>query len=87
MIEQTKHEVLELITVEPRDGYHLYVEFNNGEQGIVNVSSLLYGPQFEPLREEALFNQAFLDTEAGTVAWPNNADIAPVALRDLLSQQ
>jgi len=39
----------------------------------------LWGPVFEPLRDPAIFAQAFVD-DFGAVAWPNGADLAPDAL-------
>lgn len=35
-----------------------------------------YGGVFEPLRDPAFFRQLRADAEAGTIVWPNEADIA-----------
>lgn len=64
---------------------HLDVSFNDGSSGRVDVSPLLEGPVFEPLKNEGFFAQAILDPVCGTVIWPNNADFAPEALRELLN--
>jgi len=32
---------------------------------------------FEPLRDPELFSRAVIDTELGTVVWPNGADLSP----------
>jgi hypothetical protein len=42
--------------------------------------SLTVGPVFEPLREVAFFALATVDSETGTVVWPNGADLAPDVL-------
>ncbi|MFN0106028.1 MAG: DUF2442 domain-containing protein [Bryobacteraceae bacterium] len=52
-----------------------WVTFANGASGNVDLSSRLFGPVFEPLRDPALFSQARVD-EYGAVCWPNGADLA-----------
>jgi len=37
----------------------------------------LWGELFEPLKDPAYFERARFDPEIGTVAWANEADIAP----------
>jgi hypothetical protein len=49
----------------------------------IRVSPLLCGPVFEPLRTAEYFAKGNLDTECGTVVWPNGADLAPEALFEL----
>ncbi len=68
-----------LIRIEPRPGYRLFVEFSDGVGGEVDLSSRLFGPVFEPLRDPAFFSQVSLD-EFGAPCWPNGADLAPDAL-------
>lgn len=61
----------------------LRLAFNDGVQKTVNVSGLLGGPVFEPLRNPEYFARAELDPVCGTVVWPNGADFAPEALYEL----
>ena len=61
-------------------GYKLWVLFADGLNGTVDLSERLEGPTFGPLRDEALFSQAYI--EHGTVVWPNGADLAPDAMYD-----
>lgn len=35
---------------------------------------------FEPLRDPAFFAQVRVDPEAGTLVWPNGADLDPLVL-------
>ena len=61
----------------------LRLSFSDGTTKQVDVSSLLDGPIFEPLRDPAYFAHATLDSTCGTVIWPNGADFAPEALHEL----
>jgi hypothetical protein len=59
------------------------LSFADGVEGEVDLSRYLgYGPVFKPLADEEFFRQ--LRVEAGTIAWPNGADIAPERLYELL---
>jgi len=57
--------------------YVLRVKFADGAVRTVDVEPLLHGPMFEPLRDPALFAEAQIDHELGTVVWANGADLAP----------
>ena len=61
----------------------LRLVFNDGTRKTVDLLPLLRGPVFEPLRDPESFRQVILDPVAGTVAWPNGADLAPEALYEL----
>lgn len=61
----------------------LQLTFNDGTRKTVDVSPLLNGPVFEPLRDPHYFARVQLDRVCGTVVWPNGADFAPEALYEL----
>ncbi len=63
--------------------YELALTFSDGTRKRVNVAPLLRGPVFEPLKDPGFFEQVQVDPVIGTVAWPNETDLAPEALRDL----
>ena len=64
--------------------YTLEVTFADGVSGKVDLSTRLFGPMFEPLRNADLFAQVHVD-EYGAVCWPNGADLAPDALYKTIS--
>ena len=66
--------------------YRLNVEFEDGVIGTVDLEHDLFGPVFEPLRDESLFSQVRLD-EFGVPCWPNGADLAPDAIYAELTGQ
>ena len=70
-----------LTEARPLDGYAVHVRFQDGTTADVDLSYLLdYGGVFEPLRNPAYFARLRADAEAGTIVWPNDADIAPETL-------
>ena len=73
--------------IEPKSGFRLFVRFNNGVSGEINLENEHWGEVFEPLRDEALFLTARQDPLMGTVVWGNGADFAPEFLFDLLVAQ
>jgi hypothetical protein len=61
--------------------YVLEVTFADGAVRIIDLEPLLTGPMFEPLAHDYdLFCQLQVDSQAGTVVWPNGADISPRTL-------
>ena len=64
-------------------GYRLAVTFTDGSEREVDLRDELQGEVFEPLRDEAVFAEAFVDPESRTVAWPNGADLAPEYLYEV----
>ena len=72
-------EVLPVVVhAQYRGGFQIRLTFNDGTEGTVNFEDWLDGPVFEPLRNEDFFRRFFID--AGTISWPNGADIAPETL-------
>jgi hypothetical protein len=70
-----------LVDARASEGYLVNVRFDDGIAAEVDLSYLLdYGGVFEPLRDLDFFRRLRADTEAGTIVWPNEADIAPETL-------
>jgi Protein of unknown function (DUF2442) len=70
-----------LVEATPSEDYSVHVHFEDGLIADVDLSYLLgYGGVFEPLRDLEYFRQLRADGEAGTIVWPNAADIAPETL-------
>lgn len=63
--------------------YVVELAFETGEVRCVDLEPFLDGPVFAPLEQDyALFRQVAADPEAGTIVWPNGADISPRTLYD-----
>jgi hypothetical protein len=71
--------LLRIRQVKALEGFALELQLTDGSVIERDVADLLMGPIFEPLRvDRALFQAA--RAEAGTVVWPNGADLCPDVL-------
>ena len=60
--------------------YIVWLRFQDGTSGEVDIQPSFKGPVFEPLRDIEFFKSVRVDSEIGTIAWPNGADVAPETL-------
>jgi hypothetical protein len=60
----------------------LDLTFDNGFHGIVDMDRIVknYTGVFAPLLQDDYFKQVSVNTELGTVVWPNGADLCPDVL-------
>lgn len=75
-------EIVEAIHIE---GYHIWLKFNNGVSGKVNLENDLWGSVFEPLKNLDEFKKFTVSKEFGTIVWENKADFAPEYLYEKIS--
>jgi hypothetical protein len=76
-----------LVEAKTEDDHRVMVRFEDGLTAELDLSYLLsYGGVFEPLRDADYFDRLRADPEAGTIVWPNEADIAPETLYELARQ-
>tara|TARA_R110001583_G_scaffold107116_1_gene255675 strand:+ start:427 stop:681 length:255 start_codon:yes stop_codon:yes gene_type:complete len=68
-------------------GYKLWIAFDDGTSGEVDLANELKGSMFEPLKDLAEFKNVSVDPELETIVWPNGADLAPEFLKALQSKQ
>jgi hypothetical protein len=66
--------------------YRLQVEFDDGTKGEIDLTDRLFGPVFEPLRDQSEFKKVVVD-EFGAIAWPCGADLAPDAVYRRLTEK
>ena len=55
----------------------LWVRFNDGSQGEIDLREYLTGEVFEQLNDEKYFKDFTVDEVMETIVWSNGADIAP----------
>ena len=61
----------------PLGGYRVWLEFNDGLRGEVDLEDRLFGPVFEPLKDLSFFERLEVNSDLDTIVWPNGADFAP----------
>jgi len=62
--------------------YVLWLRFNDGAEGEIDLESELEGEVFAPLKDPSQFRRFRVDPELQTVVWENGADLAPEFLYD-----
>lgn len=71
--------LLRIRAVTPLEGFCLQLTLTDGAVVDRDLTDLLVGPVFEPLRNDiGKFRQVVV--EAGTIVWPNGADLDPDVL-------
>ncbi len=71
----------DVVEVRPLGGYRLLVRFEDGVVGELDLGRrLAFDGVFAPLRDPAVFGQARVHPELGTVVWPGCADLDPDVL-------
>jgi Protein of unknown function (DUF2442) len=73
------HRVTRFSIVGP---YTLTVAFSDGTEQQIDFKPVLHGALFGPLNDLTTFDAVTLDSEAGTLVWPNGADFDPATLHD-----
>lgn len=66
---------LHVVKAKYLDDYRIWLAFNNGAEGEIDLSSELYGEIFEPLKDINFFKSFSL--QGHTLSWSNGADFAP----------
>jgi hypothetical protein len=72
--------LLDVVTVKVMSNYQLFLEFENGEKRVFDMSPFMGKKPFVELKDSPRFAQASVDY--GTVVWPGGIDIAPETLYD-----
>ena len=68
--------------VQHRGGYRLYVRYDDGLEGEINLSQVIrFEGVFAELKDVREFAKVGLYPDHETICWPNGADVAPEKLR------
>ena len=70
--------MIKIVNEELKNGYKIYVEFNNGIKGLINFKKILEEDHRDIIRE--LLNEELFKTvkiNLNTLCWDNKVDFAP----------
>ena len=74
-------KLMDIQSVEVLEGYVVRLAFSDGTEKVVDLEIYLRGPIFERVRNDMnYFRSVYVDHDAGTIVWPNGADIDPNVL-------
>ncbi len=68
-----------IVKVRPMPDYRLEIAFNDGTEGIVDVSYLVGKGIFEAWQEKSFFEKVVI-ADDGSLFWSNGIDLCPDAL-------
>ena len=63
----------------------VWLRFNDGTEGIVDLENSLEGPIYKPLKDLKYFKDFRI--EGHTLSWANGADFAPEYLRSVTTEK
>ncbi|MFN0145486.1 MAG: DUF2442 domain-containing protein [Dehalococcoidia bacterium] len=78
-MEHAIHSVRSCSVVGPST---MRLTFEDGSAREVELSGVLYGQLYGPLRDPEFLARVTIDPEVHTVVWPNGADFDPATLHD-----
>jgi hypothetical protein len=64
--------------------YTIWLAFNDGRQGIVDLAEQVYADDHKQLRDPSRFAQFYLDDELESIAWRDGIGVPPEYLYERL---
>lgn len=76
----------DIVKVKPLKNFRLHLEFEDGVNGEVDIRKLVkFTGVFKPLKDETFFAKVQVNSEWGTIFWPNGADLDPDVLYSMVT--
>ena len=78
----------DVVAAQPTGEHRLYLTFDDGASGEIDVAEIVeFVGLFAELRDPQKFSQVRVDSDLGTVCWPNGADLDPQVLYSRVTGQ
>jgi hypothetical protein len=69
-------DIIDVIDVEVIRDRVVRLTFETGEVRVIDLAPLLWGAAFADLEDDDVFGRVRVDPDAGTIVWPNGADLS-----------
>ena len=76
---------VKIVACKPLPNYHLWIRFDDGLEGEVDLNHLAGKGVFEAWNSIEFFNQMRVDPKSDTVAWGDEIDLDPYVLREKIT--
>jgi hypothetical protein len=76
-----------IVACKPKPNNHVWICFDDGLEGDVDLSPLLGHGVFEAWKSIEFFSQVRVDPETDTLTWGDEIDLDPYVLREKISIQ
>ena len=76
-----------IIACKPKPNYHVWICFDDGLEGEIDLSDLVGRGVFEAWNSVDFFNQVQIDPKTDTLTWGEEIDLDPYVLREKLSKR
>ena len=73
---------VKIVECKPLENYHIWIRFDDGLEGNVDLNHLLGKGVFEAWNSVDFFNQVHIDPRSNTVCWGEDIDLDPYVLRE-----
>ena len=76
-IQNLRSKVREVVSARYLGDYRVWIKFDNGREGLIDLEDDLWGDEHEALRDRVLFSELYVDPGRATLAWDNGSDFSP----------
>lgn len=63
------------IKIEPLEGYKLFVKYNDGTEGEMDLSNFVEKDEFSSLKDMKEFRRVYIDKKSKDICWNENLSI------------
>ncbi|MBI9070657.1 MAG: DUF2442 domain-containing protein [Melioribacteraceae bacterium] len=63
--------MIEPIIVEPLSNYKVFIEYNDGMKGELDITKLLKRDEYDCLKDENFFSKVYIDEKSKDICWNN----------------